>query len=469
MYDIVLLASTLLFGALCTLYVRHPAASMFHPATFYLLFHGFVFVFRPIVARVWDFRLVYAVLDFQPSLSDKITAIACANLGLLVFLLVSLRIARRPFELKDRAPGACERERLKMPFLVTAAVLAPLGLWSLVARWNAVATNSLTEAIDPATMVRINTTGVGYFSDLQNVLAPLAAIFAWLFRFKWWSFVPLAMFVFLRAGTGGRGPFVYALAALALLYLLDRRRKWPTASIFALGAATAMLFAAVVSDRGKAIRELVAEDQTTIPELAYERKPLEHMDYANLEYFEYLVYAVPQRSGTHDYFLSYLQLFTEPVPRVLWPDKPAGPPVRPINLFDYGSPMGMTQSLPGAGWYELGWLGIVVHTAVFAALYSLFYRKAARPDASGMYLLFYVLLLATTIIGYRDGSLVSVAKMSLFYQAPVLLMALLLAWDGRPARQGGRPRSGPPASALTPAERRRRIIAEHGLARENGG
>lgn len=457
MYDLLLFASLLFFAGICIVYARHQAASVYHPATLYLLFHGFLFVFRPILARIYDFHFVYMVFEFQPSMADKITVIAGANLGLVVFLFVSLRIGNTRLEPGLAGRDTIPRESLWRAFLLTATILVPLGLASVLSRWSAIASGDPTETIDPTTFVKIHTNSVGYFVEAQLVLAPLAVLFAWLCRFRWWSLIPLVVFVVMRAGTGGRGPFVYAITALALLWLWDRRRSWPDGRTIAIAAVTAITFAVVVADRGKGIREVFIEDHSVQWEQAYDFAPLENMDYANLEYFEYLVYVVPQRSGTYDYFANYLQFFTEPIPRALWEGKPAGAPVRFMNLFDYGRPMGMTPSLPGAGWFALGWIGIVIQTAIFAAFYSYFYRLAARQGSSRLLVLFYFLLLATTVVSYRDGSLVSVARMSIFYQLPLFFIWLFTLMDRRgqlPAEAFRRGDDG------DPSQRRKRLAAE---------
>ena len=70
-YDLVLAASTVAFVAVAWFYWRSAAASVFHPATLYLAFHGLVFVVRPIFARVYDFRTIYASVGFTPSLSGQ--------------------------------------------------------------------------------------------------------------------------------------------------------------------------------------------------------------------------------------------------------------------------------------------------------------------------------------------------------------------------------------------------------------
>ncbi|WP_144097232.1 O-antigen polymerase [Croceicoccus sediminis] len=467
MYDLLLLASTLFYIAVVFIYVHRPAASVFHPASLYLLFHGFIFVLRPIAARLMDFEFVYATYQFQPSLSDKMTVILAANLGMVTFVATAMSVARQPVVFERDEFDEISRRSLRKPFIAAALILAPVGLYSIFDYWMNSATDTGTMVFDTETNIRINTTGNGYFFEMQLVLASLSVVTAWLYRFRWWSLLPFAFFVFVKAGSGGRGAFVYASFALMLLWLWENRRKWPEWRTIAMGAGVLVLFNFVVADRGKAIRSIFVADQAR----TYERaalKPLEHMDFANMEYFEYLVYAVPQRSGTYDYFLSNLQIFTEWIPRALWSGKPVGAPIKTINLFDYGSPLGMTTSLPGMGWYELGWIGVVIQCAVFAAIFGYAYRWLLIGKRSTFALLIYMLFLATAVIGFRDGSLLSTVKMSLFY----LLIPLGLWWGiarmlkipGAMEMRGDALRrmpdtATPERAAMTPAERRKAIAS----------
>ena len=59
MYLAALALSVVCFGLVTIYYLRGPSFSVFHPLTFYVSFHGFIFVFRPIVAWINDFNLIY--------------------------------------------------------------------------------------------------------------------------------------------------------------------------------------------------------------------------------------------------------------------------------------------------------------------------------------------------------------------------------------------------------------------------
>lgn len=146
-----------------------------------------------------------------------------------------------------------------------------------------------------------------------------------------------------RAGTGGRGPFVSAAAACILLWLYDRRRRFPAPRAVAAILAVAVLFLGVGVDRGQALRQIIGVDNASQVEIQRRKdQPMETMDLANIEFLEYLVYAIPEKTGTYDYFLSSLQVLTEPIPRVWWKGKPVGSPIKLYSLFDYGFPIGMT-------------------------------------------------------------------------------------------------------------------------------
>jgi hypothetical protein len=236
--------------------------------------------------------------------------------------------------------------------------------------------------MDSATGTIVNTTGNGYLTEAQLMLASCGALVAWVYRFRLLAVLPLLGFVVLRAGTGGRGPFVTALVTVGLLYLYERRRRMPSLRVVGLMVAVVLAFNSVGSDRGLAVRKALGND-TASAVFSRDRNNerfLEGMDFANMEFFEYLVYTIPQRTHTYGYFLDTLQIFTEPVPRVLWRGKPVGAPFNRIFLLDYGRAVGMTRSLPGQGWYSLGWLGVFIWCGLWGYGLGWIYRRYVESD-----------------------------------------------------------------------------------------
>jgi hypothetical protein len=438
MYEFALVLSFICFVAVTIAFVRSAAFSLFHPLTFYCTFHGFIFVFRPIVAHLSDFQYVYRAFQFTPSAADKLTVIFASNLGFLCFAAACFWTGGIAMRFKRDRISDIERERLKPVFLWIAALCIPIGVYSLQMVWLGAATHGEGYdgmVRDAGTGVFVNTKNVGYLMEAQLMLATCGVMLAWLFRFRLIATLPLLLFIVLRAGTGGRGPFVTALLTVGLLWLYEQRRRFPTVRVAALLAAVVLVFNTVGDDRGASIRRAIGQESTSEvfgPNRDSERW-LEGMDFANMEYFEFLVYAVPQRSGTYSYFVGVLQLFTEPIPRVLWVDKPIGAPFQQIKLFDYGNPIGMTRSLPGEGWFSLGWFGVIVWCGTWGAGLGLIYRRYVEGAQNTIQTAAYIMFLPILIVAFRDGEIVTVFREGVFFIGPVLLWYLLARWLSIPS------------------------------------
>ena len=480
MYEASLALSVVVFAAVLAWYLRSGCASVFHPLTIYCAFHGFLFVLRPIIARIHGYEAVYSFMDFHPSDGDKTTVILAASLGFVAFAGFCLHTGNVPMRFVQDAAVREERRRFTRAFLWVAALAGPPALYSLSKIYSGSDFIYDGLQLDARTGVVINTSQVGYVTELQLMLVPLLAIPLWLSRFRPLFLVPILAFVLLRAGSGGRGPFVIALAAAGLFYLYEQRRRLPTVRILVGAALVLALFGMVGDDRGESVRTTfgLQGGPATVHEVRTTR--MEGMDFANMEYFEYLVYVVPRLSGTYDYFLDNLQLFTEPVPRIYWPGKPIGEPFQRIWLTEYGRPYGMTRSLPGEGWYALGWPGVVIWCGLWGWVLGAIYRRFAAGSQTTIHTAAYLVFLPTLILGFRDGMLLTMVKQSAFYLAPIGAWFLVARLKGIPdaptlRRALVRARSAPapaPATAtaaapttawahLPPAVRRRRMALAH--------
>ncbi|MBX7539817.1 O-antigen polymerase [Qipengyuania sphaerica] len=461
MYDFLLFASVIVFLGISLAYLRHPAASLAHPASFYLAFHGFLFVFRPIVARYYDFDFVYRLYQFQPSMTDKITVILGANLAMIVFVIASLAIAPRAFSPPDRSMIEEARRRMFWPIMIMTGLLTPIALVAQIGNWRLRVNDFETMVRDAATGNTVNLHGNGWFTDAALMMAPMAVMLIWLARYRWWGWIYFAVFAFLQAGTGTRHALIFAIAAIGVTLLMETGRKWFDWRAVILALVAAFAFNQIVIDRGGAVRQLVADDmgEGYVDENALD--PLEHMDFANLEYFEYLVYVVPQRSGSYDYFANVLQVFTEPIPRRMWPDKPVGSPIKFFSLWDYGQPVGMTASLPGVGWMSLGYLGIIINALIFALIFAGAYRLLLGRYDGPIARLAYAFVICTSVLVFRDGTLVTLFRSVPFYFGPLLLALLIARVSGPRLVYTPIPDNRAPA-AMTPAERRKALAARAG-------
>jgi len=135
-----------------------------------------------------------------------------------------------------------------------------------------------------------------------------------------------------------------------------------------------------------------------------------------------------------------------------------GSPIQFFSLWDYGRPVGMTLSVPGAGWMALGWVGIVIQSLMFALMYGGLYRALVLRQTGALGLLAYALLAATAVVVLRDGALISLVRVLPFYLGPLILVFFLLRASAfpEPAPQMLQGSSG---TNTSPAERRQALAA----------
>lgn len=415
MYPTLLFASAVIFIIITLLYLKQNFSSVYHPITLYLFFHGLVFAVRPIFAYYGKYDFLYRVYEFDPSQDVKSTVLICANLGLLAFVAGAWKSGSDALVFRQRSAEVSHRTRLVPSFLLVLALVAPLAIASL---YSVYTRGYAGMRLDVSTGVAVNTSSNGWLLEAQLMLVPLSVLIAWTFRFRWWSLLPLLLFVTVRAGTGGRGPFIVACVATGLLWLYDRKRRWPTPRMFALAVPLVAIFYVVGQERGS-VQTFLQDGR--IVEVQEQTGFMETMDWANMEFFEYLVETVPRKTGTYGYFVDNLQVFTEPVPRILWKGKPVGAPVKMFNLFDYGNPIGMTYSLPGYGWMQLGYAGVVLWCGLWGYGLGAIWSWFMRSSQSNFHVAFYFAFLPIFIIAFRDGGLLTILRNGVFYLTPVLL------------------------------------------------
>jgi len=348
-----------------------------------------------------------------------------------------------------------ERRRLFPNFVWVIVLCGPIALYSLFSVYSHGVEGML---LDRDTGISINTSSNGYIVDAQLMLVSICSIAAWINRFRLLSLLPLIGFVLFRAGQGGRGPFVAAVVSCGLFYLFDKRLKYPGLRVFLMLVPLILLFRIVGDDRGSAVRALldtgkVNSGMTITGSAENTARPLESMDYANMEFMEYLVHTIPERSGTYDYFADNLQVFTEPVPRVLWPQKPVGPPIKTINLMDYGFPIGITRSVPGEGWYTLGWVGVFIWCSLYGFVTGTIYRKFVQSQQSAFQTAAFMVFMPSLIVAFRDGMLLTLVRSTGIYMLPILIWYAISRHLGVPSLTAIR-------SAMAEQIRLRRLRAE---------
>ncbi|MBR1335194.1 hypothetical protein [Bradyrhizobium ottawaense] len=357
-------------------------------------------------------------------------------------MAATMFVGRSQLRFLDRARFEIGDVRLRLSLILSAIICSPLigaSVYYALQRGSDFARSTMLR--DPSTMVAINTTTSGYLADANQMMGPLTILIAWLFRFRPLALIPFGLFVFFRMYVGwGRWTFLMGAASLALLFFFHTKRKWPTVRIALAAAALLLAFNALGQSRSF-LQDLVTGQKTQTTASDSSRIPLDSMDFANLEYLEYILTIVPERTGTYDYFLRNLQVFTEPIPRTLWPEKPVGPPIQLYNIFQFGFPIGITWTLVGEGWQDLGFFGVVFWCAFAGALLGGLYEWFVRSDQGAFKVALFAVLLPLSVQWFRDGILLTAVKFPFFFVLPIMLWYLIYQMIARHSASGSRAHS----------------------------
>lgn len=430
MIEMALIAQTLVLVLVAVAFVSTGSASMFHPLTLYLIFHALVFVMRPILVHLADFDQVWLFIGYWPDARQFVFTLAVSSVALMGFALacawagkVRPDLARAPVFSFDKVDIAA--------FVVTAALLGPLAIYSAVQRQAGASfdgSGDVQMERDPMTGQPIYTNTTGYIAEAHSMGLPLTLGVIWVCRFHPLSFIPFAGFVAYRAYLGwGRWAIIMGILGLVLLVLYRTRTKWFRLWHLAAALPVLALFNILGNNRA-ALRDILAGEagfsslfRATAGDGGRAVDALANQDLANFDFLAFILWAVPGQSGSYTWFTQYLQLFTEPIPRLLWPDKPVGAPVKWVSLHDYGNFANLTTSLPGDGWMSGGWIGMIVTMVAVGLILGKLHRWFWTVGFLNRYaVLFYCAFLPLSLQWFRDGN-ITIVKFGFFSLLPILL------------------------------------------------
>jgi len=428
MIGVVLAFQAAIWLALSFLFIRSRNASVFHPFAYYLTFHGIVFVIWPILQYALGFEFVFYYMWFYPSEETMISTLMLTTLGLFGFAIFSwLTDNGVPRFDRPNPPGYTTDEW--WAFIILAVLLVPLALYAIYLNTGTTAAGTplvvMQRNIDTGIMGNTNETG--YLTSAETVLIPLSLMLIWGTRFRLWSFLPLILHFVVKLQNGwGRWAFVLPLMSLGLLFLCRRKKRWVPLSFIAAAIPVFIIFHQLGENR-TAYQSWFTGETDAQANQTYNTKgegrwidQFDGLDFANVDYLAYVYDVVPKESETYSYFTQYLQLFTEPIPRVLWPGKPFGSPINLVNLNDYGVFLGLTPSIIGDGWISAGWFGVFVTLGIVGYLTKRMHSWFWSGNASNLKILTYCIFVPLTIQWYRDGG-ISITKFMLFTIGPIFL------------------------------------------------
>ena len=419
MIEIALAAQAILWLIVAGIFIASRQASVFHPATAYLGFHGLVFVLRPILVYTYNFDNNFAYMGFTPSSEVFMQTLAVSSVAMVSFVASCLIAGRSRLVFASQAPPEftlLERRAL----LVTTLLLLPAMAYSVYATRYGVAGERVNG-------IYIMTNSTGYLNEAQDFVMPLLCVWMVVNRFHWLYLLPSVLYIGYRAWFGwSRWTILLFFVLMVVSYCWYHRRKW--IPLWSIGAAIPilLLFNVIGHNRG-VFKDLLAGEETQVASfdagMSADEKiksQFDTQDFANFDYLTYIVWIVPGKTGTYTYGQQYLQLFTEPIPRILWKGKPVGAPVKTIDISAYGNFTGLTFSLAGDGWMSGGWIGVIVTLSIVGWLLGRAHRSFWRNSTNSLGCLLYLVALAMVPQWYRDGG-ISIAKFLLFNVTPILV------------------------------------------------
>lgn len=424
MLELALYSQVLIFLAVLGCFLASGQASVFHPATSYLGFHGLVFVLRPLQVHFLDYDSIWNYIGFRPDDSDMILALAVSSLALIVFVASSIYFGWTNTWFSTK-PAASLSPLQYRALVWTTMILLPYIVASIATTQGGA--EAAGERADNGVFIQTHSTG--WLNDAQHMLAPMLCIWLVVTRFHWLNFPPILLYVAYRSWTGwSRWTIIMFFVMVTFSYCWQQRRRWPPLWSILLAIPILMLFSVLGHNRdvlrnyftGGQNEEVVKDLRQGMTPEEKEKLRYDTQNFANFDYLTFVVRLIPKRSGEFTYGLQYVQLFTEPVPRILWKGKPNGSPVHLFDVNSYGNFLGLTFSLPGDGWMSGGWIGVVITLGIVGWIqgsgHRYFFNKVNEPFAA----LFYISGLAMVTLWFRDGG-ISIFKFLLWTWLPFFI------------------------------------------------
>ena len=427
MLELAPFGQALVWLAVAAIFLMTRQASLFHPLTVYLLFHALVFVVRPWTVHYLNFDREWLYIRFEPSSEQFIRSLMASSLALLVFAATTLAFGWCRPQFQTAVPESFN-PRQKQALLILTMLLTPLIVYSLHGLFSG------AFAVEDRGGTYVISSGSGYALEAQHMAGPLICAWLAVTRFRWYSLLVLAPYIFIRSYAGtSRWTIVLVLLAVGLVYAWQKRLVRNRQS----GRSCARFLFICCFTRSETIARwwrILYAAKASSNRLKWPASPAgtelkakyDSPDFANFDYLTFVMSVVPERTGMYTYGGQYAQLFTEPIPRQLWPGKPVGSPIRLFNLNNYGHFFGLTPSLVGDGWMSGGWLGIIITMTVVGAILGFLHRWFWRHSGNNMAALCYLIGLAMLPQWYRDGG-ISIAKF-VFWNLSPLLLWIGLTW-----------------------------------------
>jgi hypothetical protein len=245
--------------------------------------------------------------------------------------------------------------------------------------------------------------------------------------------IPMCIYLLLMAVQGfDRFRVVIPLLYLLLVWLSRHRRKWPPLWIAGAGIFIMLMIFPLKTignmvQGGATANDIIAVTADSFTDVAAGQSG----DQMVLDEFASTVSLVDD-SQRYYYGTLYYPLLTLPIPRQLWPGKPA------LNSYQRElstssrpmAPAGMVATLHGESYANLGIAGIMVISPLVAYWLGRFYFAAIRKSYFSVYRFTYIMVASSLIQVFRDG-LIALVMFTVVNMTPLVAIAVLsyISWS----------------------------------------
>ena len=416
----------LLVVAGCTVVLlRHGRLAHSHPAISYLFFHMLVVSSRilSIMAGAETLFNRWGGIFEAVTETEIIRAAFLADLVLIIMTAAWIRASVVDAKLQANRPrtGNDQRVTLSLRHIWTVvAVTFPIGLLGITLLTSVPGIEK--PQIDlgewqESSWISITMTWAG--------LALLALIY-W-YGFRLWLMAPMAVNLFLMAIQGyHRFRVIIPLILMIQIYLDRKQKKWLPA-IALVPIVIAMLLFYPMKTIGKMAQEgaSISEISVASSEIIRETVSGENADQQVLDQFGSTLTLIDRADKLY-YGSTYLSIFTAPIPRQWWPDKPGfadhikdiSTPSRPMGE------VGMVTTFIGEFYLNFGYMGVVVMSYLTAYWLARVYFLAYKSNYYSVLRFGYLLITCNLILVYRDG-LVSLFIFTIINMMPLAFIVIL--------------------------------------------
>jgi len=373
------------------------------PLIIFFSFHFIAFILKPLLILNFSFSNVYNYIGFQKEEYNFTKTIFISLVGFISFLIgFSIYIKNKNlqknvlFNLKFKKYESDIFDR--KIFILLSVFMIPIGILSL----NELHQMHTRMNIENIYGIRVFVNTTGYYIYANIAMGSVFLLFAFLRNFSFFSCIPLLVYVYFRFDFGwNRSSFLMILFALGMLYFFYNANK--KKKIFIFFIFLLLVFQFTGRSRGG---------------LSFYQ--FDSLDLSNFESLSFIIKNIPYNTGSLTYFTQYLQLFTEPIPRIFWENKPIGAPIKYFNLLDYGNVTGLTNSLIGDGWMSFKYIGVILMLFFTGYICGKIHMNLLKNVSNNVYLFLYSVNVPLLIFWFRDGGIL-ILKIFLFHSVPIMI------------------------------------------------